>query len=127
MLHAPCSMPRVKRGTTANKRRKNVLKHAKGFMWGGKNKYRQAKERLLHAWSFQFNDRRKKKGLIRRVWQIKIGAATRLHDMSYSRFINGLIKSNIEIDRKILSNLAESNPEIFKQILDISRAHTSSK
>ena len=115
-------MPRVKRGTTANKRRKNLLKHAKGFMWGRKNKYRAAKEALLHAWTFQFNDRRKKKGHFRRLWQIQIGAATREQGLPYNRFIDGLKKSNIEIDRKILSDVARNNPEIFKKIVEISQS-----
>lgn len=114
-------MPRVKRGTTANKRRKNLLKHAKGFMWGRKSKYRQAKEALLHAWTFQFNDRRKKKGNFRRLWQIRIGAASRLNGLSYNKFIAGLKKSNIALDRKILSDLAASEPELFKRIVDVSQ------
>ena len=114
-------MPRVKRGTTANKRRKNLLKHAKGFTWGGSTKYRQAKERLLHAWSFQFNDRRKKKGQFRRLWQIQISAATKQNGLSYSKFINNLKGSNIELDRKILSDLAQNEPEIFKKLIDLSR------
>ena len=111
-------MPRVKRGTTANKRRKNLMKHTKGFMWGRKNKYRQAKEALLHAWSFQFNDRRKKKGNFRRLWQIQIGAATRAEGLPYNKFIAGLKKHKIELDRKILSDLAQTEPEIFKKIMD---------
>lgn len=111
-------MPRVKRGTTANKRRKNLLKHTKGFMWGRKNKYRQAKEALLHAWTFQFNDRRKKKGNFRRLWQIQIGAATRSEGLPYNKFIAGLKKHNIELDRKILSELAQSEPEIFQKIIN---------
>ncbi len=115
-------MPRVKRGTTAHKRRKNVLKDAKGFMWTRHSKFRQAKEALLHAWSFQFNDRRKKKGVFRRLWQIRIGAATRLNDIPYNVFIHGLKTHNIEVDRKILSDLVEHNPEVFKQILDLSQA-----
>jgi len=115
-------MPRVKRGTTAHKRRKNLLKHAKGFMWGRKNKYRLAKEALLHAWSHQFNDRRKKKGITRRVWQIQINAATRQHDLPYNKFINGLKKSNIDIDRKILSDLAQNNPDVFKKLVDTSKS-----
>ncbi|MBI2063916.1 MAG: 50S ribosomal protein L20 [Candidatus Yanofskybacteria bacterium] len=114
-------MPRVKRGTTANKRRKNLLKHAKGFMWGRKTKYRAAKEALLHAWTFQFNDRRKKKGQFRRLWQIQIGAATQQNGLSYSKFINGLKKSSIELDRKILSDLAQHEPEIFKKIVEMSQ------
>jgi large subunit ribosomal protein L20 len=113
-------MPRVKRGTTANKRRKNLLKHAKGFMWTRKSKYRQAKEALLHAWSHQFNDRRKKKGYARRLWQIQIGAATKQNNLSYNKFIAGLKKTNIELDRKILAGLAQTNPEIFKKIIQIS-------
>ena len=116
-------MPRVKRGTTASKRRKNLLKHAKGFMWGRKTKYRAAKEALLHAWTFQFNDRRKKKGYARRLWQIQIGAATRLNGLPYNKFINGLIKSKIELDRKILSDLAQHEPEIFKKLVEISQHH----
>src|SRR6185369_4502528 len=114
-------MPRVKRGTTANKRRKNLLKHTKGFMWGRKTKYRQAKEALLHAWTFQFNDRRKKKGNFRRLWQIHIGAATRAQGLPYNKFIAGLKKNKIDLDRKILSDLAQSEPEVFQQILDTVR------
>lgn len=91
-------------------------------MWTGSTKYRQAKERLLHAWKFQFNDRRKKKGLARRLWQIQIGAATKMEGLSYNKFINGLKKSNIDIDRKILSGLAQKEPEIFKKLVDISRS-----
>ncbi len=114
-------MPRVKRGTTANKRRKNLLKHTKGFMWGRKNKYRQAKEALLHAWTFQFNDRRKKKGNFRRLWQIQIGAATRADGLPYNKFIAGLKKHKIDLDRKVLSDLAQTEPEIFKKIMDTVR------
>ena len=94
-----------------------MLKHAKGFMWTRKSKYRQAKEALLHAWSFQFADRKKKKRDFRRLWQIKINAAARENGVSYSKFINQLMKQNIELDRKILADLAENHPEIFKQLV----------
>jgi len=114
-------MPRVKRGVQASKRRKNLLKHAKGFMWGRKSKYRAAKEALLHAWSFQFKDRRKKKGYARRLWQIKIGAGAVQNGMSYSKFINGLKRAHIELDRKILSDLAANHPEVFAKIVDAAR------
>ncbi len=110
-------MPRVKRGVIANARRKRLLKHAKGFMWTRKSKYRQAKEALLHAWSFQFADRKKKKRDFRRLWQVKINAAARENGLSYSKFINELKKQNIELDRKILADLAENHPDIFKQLL----------
>ncbi|MEK7582350.1 MAG: 50S ribosomal protein L20 [Patescibacteria group bacterium] len=110
-------MTRVKRGTIANARRKRVLKHTKGFMWTRKSKFRQAKEALLHAWSFQFADRKKKKRNFRRLWQIKINAAARQEGISYSKLIAQFKKANIELDRKILADLAEHNPTIFKQIV----------
>ncbi|MBI2674194.1 MAG: 50S ribosomal protein L20 [Candidatus Yanofskybacteria bacterium] len=110
-------MPRVKRGVQANARRKRLLKHTKGFMWTRKSKYRQAKEGLLHAWSFQFADRKKKKRNFRRLWQIKINAAARDNGLTYSKLINQLKKADIELDRKILSDLAANNPEIFKKIV----------
>jgi len=110
-------MARVKRGTIANKRRKNILKNTKGYMWTRSTKVRQAKEALLHAWTHQFNDRRKKKGNFRRLWQIQIGAATREAGLSYSKFINGLKKAHIDIDRKILSLLAQKQPAVFAAIV----------
>lgn len=110
-------MPRVKRGKTAHKRRKNILKHAKGYRWTRQSKYRQAKEALLHAWSFQFADRKKKKRDFRRLWQIKIGAGARLNHLSYSQLIHHLKKAQIELDRKILADLAVNEPDIFKEII----------
>lgn len=110
-------MPRVKRGTIQHKRRERLLKHTKGFMWTRKSKYRQAKEALLHAWSFQFADRKKKKRNFRRLWQIKINAAARENGTTYSKLINKLLKANIELDRKILADLAEHEPAVFKQII----------
>lgn len=110
-------MPRVKRGTIQHKRRERLLKQTKGFLWTRKSKYRQAKEALLHAWSFQFADRKKNKRNFRRLWQIKINAAARDNGLSYSKLINKLKKANIELDRKILANLAEHEPDVFKQIL----------
>ncbi len=86
-------------------------------MWTRSTKYRQAKEGLLHAWSFKFADRKKKKRNFRRLWQIKINAAARENGMSYSQLINRLTKAKVELDRKILAELAEHEPEIFKKIL----------
>jgi large subunit ribosomal protein L20 len=111
-------MTRVKRGTIANKRRKNWLKHAKGFKWGRKNKFRLAKDALKHAWTRAYIDRKGKKRDFRALWNIKINAACRKEGITYSRFINALKKANIEIDRKILADLAANNPEVFKKILD---------
>ncbi len=111
-------MVRVKRGKAAHKRRKNVLKETKGFRWGRKSKYRQAKEALAHALTYAYRDRRTKKRAFRRLWQIQINAACRELKISYSKFIAGLKKNNIEIDRKILADLAKSKSEIFHKIVE---------
>jgi len=110
-------MPRVKRGTIANKRRKKLLKEAKGFKWGRKSKYRLAKEALMHAWSYQYRDRRNKKRDRRRLWQVQINAALMKYNISYSKFMGQLKKKEIQIDRKILSQLANEKPKIFEEIV----------
>jgi len=111
-------MVRVKRGKMAQKRRRHVLKYAKGFRWGRKAKYRAAKEALYHAWEYAYRDRRTKKRDFRALWQIQINAACRQLGLSYSKFISGLKKNKIEINRKILANLAQNHPEIFKKIVE---------
>jgi large subunit ribosomal protein L20 len=110
-------MPRVKRGTIANKRRRNVLKNTKGFRWSRKSKERAAKEALLHAWTHAFRGRKEKKRNYRTLWNVKIGAAVREQGISYSRFIDALKKAKIELDRKVLADLAENEPEVFKQVV----------
>lgn len=111
-------MTRVKRGTTSLKRRRKILRQTKGFKWGRKSKERAAKEALLHAGAHAYYDRRKKKGVFRRLWQIKINAASRKHGISYSKFIDGLKKADIQLDRKILADLAENQPEVFEKIVE---------
>lgn len=111
-------MVRVKRGKTAHKRRKKVLKHAKGFRWGRKSKYKLAKDALKHAWSYSYRDRRTKKRDFRRLWQTKISAAAKKQGISYNKIINGLKKKHIEIDRKILAELIEKHPKIFEKIIE---------
>ncbi len=111
-------MVRVKRGKAAHKRRKKVLKKTKGFRWGRKSKYKAAKEALLHAGKYAFRDRRTKKRNFRRLWQTQINAACKQQGLSYSKFIHGLKKSKIELDRKALANLAKNNPDIFKKIVE---------
>ncbi len=113
-------MPRVKRSVQAKKKRRKLLKYAKGFKWTRKSNYRQAKEALLHAWTFQLADRKKKKRNFRRLWQIQINAAAHQNGLSYSKFIAGLKKNNIELDRKILADLAQHDPEVFKNIVELS-------
>lgn len=110
-------MPRVKRGTIANKRRAKVLKRTKGFRWGRKSKERTAKEALLHAESRAFRGRKEKKRVYRQLWSVKINAAVREEGMTYSKFIAALKKANVQIDRKILANLAEHEPAVFKKIV----------
>lgn len=110
-------MPRVKRGTIAHKRRKRLLKQAKGFKWGRKNKYRAAKEALMHAWTYAYRDRKVRKREFRALWQIRINAAARQEGLSYNKFIDALKKNNIGLDRKILAQLAVNQPEAFKEIV----------
>jgi large subunit ribosomal protein L20 len=111
-------MSRVKRGTIAHKRRKHILEHAKGFRWGRKSKYRLAKDALYHGWSYAYRDRRNKKRNFRALWQIQINAACRENNLSYSKFIFGLKKKKIDLDRKILAGLAQSHPDIFKKVVE---------
>jgi large subunit ribosomal protein L20 len=115
-------MPRVKRGTIANKHRRNVLKHAKGFKWGRKSKERAAKEALLHAWSHAFRGRKEKKRTFRQLWTVKINAAVRPEGMNYSNFIAALKKAKIKLDRKVLADLAEHEPEVFKKVVAATKA-----
>jgi len=111
-------MPRVKRGTISVKRREKTLKYTKGFKWGRKSKVRAAKEALLHAWTHAYRDRRVKKRTARALWQIRLNAAVRQYGLNYSKFINGLKKANIELDRKVLSQIAREHPEVFKIIVE---------
>lgn len=111
-------MARVKRGKTAQKRRKHLIKHAKGFRWGRKKKYRLAKPAMMKAWQYAYRDRRAKKRDFRALWQTQINAACRQLGLSYSEFINGLKKNRIELDRKILANLAKNHPQIFEKIVE---------
>jgi len=111
-------MVRVKRGKTAHKKRKRLLKQAKGFRWGRKSKYRLAKEALYKAWGYAYRDRRNKKRNFRRLWQTQISAASQEQGLSYSKFIHLLKKSKIELDRKILSKIAKEYPQIFKKIVE---------
>jgi len=111
-------MTRVKRGVQKRARKKKIIKLAKGFKWRRKSTYRAAKDALRHAWTYAYRDRRTKKRNFRNLWNIKINAICRENGIPYSRFINAIKKSGIEVDRKILSQLAEKHPEIFKKIID---------
>lgn len=111
-------MPRVKRGTSHVKSRKNLLKKVKGYKWGRKNLIKQAKTAVLKAGAHAFTDRRKKKRNARALWQIKISAFAKEQDLSYSRLIALLKKNNIELDRKILADLAVNNKKVLAKIIE---------
>ncbi len=110
-------MPRVKRAKIHLKKRRKIRKATKGYKWGRKSSVRLGKTAILKAGEHALHDRRKKKGDFRKLWQIRINAAAREHGLSYSKFINGLKNKNIEIDRKILADLAVNNPKIFAEIV----------
>ncbi|MBU1037052.1 50S ribosomal protein L20 [Patescibacteria group bacterium] len=110
-------MPRVKRGRAHIKRRKNILKQAKGYKWGRKKKIKLAKPAIKKAGVYAYRDRRTKKRLRRRLWQIQLNAAVRAHGLSYSKFIHGLKTKKIELDRKILAELAQNHPQVFENIV----------
>lgn len=110
-------MTRVKRGVLKTKTRRNLLKQAKGYRFGRSKKEANAMEAMMHAGAYAFAHRRDKKGDMRNLWNVKINAAVRPEGLSYSRFIDALKKKNIAVDRKILANLAEFNPETFKRMV----------
>lgn len=111
-------MARVKRGTQRTKKRRKLLNSAKGFMWGRKNLTRLAKTATTKAGARAFVGRKNKKRDMRGLWQIKINAASRQLGMSYSRFINALKQANVELDRKVLADLAVNNRRVFKSIFE---------
>ncbi|MEE3712522.1 50S ribosomal protein L20 [Campylobacter sp. CLAX-7218-21] len=110
-------MARVKTGVVRRRRHKKVLKLARGFYSARHKHFRKAKEQLERSLVYAYRDRRTKKRDFRRLWIIRINAACRLNDISYSRFINGLKKANIELDRKVLANLAMNDAAAFASIV----------
>lgn len=110
-------MPRVKRGKTHLKRRKSVLKKAKGYKWGRKSKLRLAKTAVTKAGVYAYRDRRVKKREFRRLWNIKLNAALRQHGTTYSKFMGQLKTAQIELDRKILADFAVHHPKLFETIV----------
>lgn len=111
-------MPRVKRGTIAAKRRKNVLKDAKGYKWRRKSTYRAAKEAVIKAGKYAYRDRRAKKRTFRALWILRLNNALRELGMKYSTFIKLLNDKKIELDRKVLSQLAAENPDVFAKFVE---------
>ena len=110
-------MPRVKTGVVRRRRHKKVLKAARGFFSGRRKHFRKAKEQLERSLVYAFRDRRQKKRDIRKLWIVRINAACRLNDINYSRFMNGLKITNIELDRKILADMAMNDSAAFASLV----------
>lgn len=108
---------RVKTGVVRRRRHKKILKLARGFYSGRRKHFRKAKEQLERSLCYAFRDRKRKKRDFRRLWIVRINAACRINNISYSKFIYGLKLANIELDRKILADMAVQNPSAFSQIV----------
>ena len=114
-------MSRVTRGTTRVRRRKKILRSAKGY-WGTKSKlHRSAKEQVLRSLAFSYRDRRQKKRVFRRLWVTRIGAAARQNGLSYSQFIHGLRVAGLDLNRKMLADIAVRDSEAFKKLAETAR------
>lgn len=118
-------MARVKRSVQARRRHKKVLKAARGYYGARSRTYKVAKQAVTKAGQYAYRDRRQRKRQFRRLWIVRINAGARLHGLSYSRFINGLKKANVEIDRKVLSDLAIFNSDAFAKLADMAKAALS--
>ena len=115
-------MPRVKRGVVAHRRHKKILKQAKGYYGARSRVFRVAKQAVTKAGQYAYRDRRQRKRQFRALWIARINAAARLHDLSYSRFINGLKKAEIDLDRKVLADIAVHDPAAFGAIAEQAKA-----
>ncbi len=118
-------MPRVKRGVAARKRRNRVLHEAKGY-YGARNRlFKTAREAVERAWRYAYRDRKQRKRVFRALWISRINAAAREHDLSYSRMIHGLKLAGVEVDRKILAQLAVSDPKAFGELADLAKSQAA--
>ncbi len=120
-------MARVKGGTVARTRRKKTLKAAKGYFGSKHRLYKTAKEQLLHSGTYAYRDRKRKKRDFRKLWITRINAACRENNISYSKFMNGLTKAELSVNRKMLSEIAISNPDTFKDLVEISKSALEGK
>lgn len=114
-------MARVKRGTQARQRRRRILERAKGYRQARSRRHKQAKEAVHHAERYAWRDRRQRKRDFRKLWITRINAAAREEGMSYSRFIHGLRAADVDIDRKILADLAVTDPEVFADLVGLAK------
>jgi large subunit ribosomal protein L20 len=109
---------RVKAGTVTRKRHKKILKMAEGYRGAASRRFKVANEAVMHALKYSYINRREKKREYRKLWIVRINALSRQYDLSYSRFINGLKLANVEIDRKILADMAVNDPRTFEQLVN---------
>ena len=115
-------MSRVKRGLTAHARHKKILNMAKGYRGRNKNVFRVAVEKVEKGLQYAYRDRKAKKRSFRALWIQRINAATRIHNMTYSRFISGLVKAGVELDRKVLADIALKEPQAFAKLVETAQA-----
>ena len=115
-------MARVKRAVNAHKKRRSTLEAASGYRGQRSRLYRKAKEQLLHSATYSYNDRKDRKGDFRKLWIARINAAARANDMTYNRFIQGLRLAEVDVDRKVLADLAVTDPEAFTVLVEVARA-----
>jgi large subunit ribosomal protein L20 len=114
-------MPRVKRGVHGKKRRREILDRAKGYRGARSRRYRVAREQVMHSGQYAYRDRRDRKGQFRRLWIVRISAAARQNGMSYSAFIRGLRVADVELDRKVLADIAARDPQGFAGLVEVAR------
>ena len=120
-------MTRIKRGVTKRRRHKNVLKMTKGHQGVRHSLYRRAHESLIHALQYSYAHRKKKKGDMRRLWSVRINAAARANDLSYSKLIHGLKLAGVEVNRKMLADVAVRDPQGFAQIVTVAKEELVAK
>ena len=114
-------MARVKRSVNAAKKRRTTLERASGYRWQRSRLYRKAKEQVTHSMVYSYRDRKARKGDFRRLWITRINAATRQHGLTYNRFVQGLRHAEVEVDRKVLADLAVNDPTAFAALVEVAR------
>ncbi|MEW6296998.1 MAG: 50S ribosomal protein L20 [Thermodesulfobacteriota bacterium] len=118
-------MPRAKRGFKARRRRKKIMKLAKGYTGGRRRQYRQARETVERGLCYAYRDRRVRKRQFRRLWITRINAAARLNGINYNQFVHGLTRARVAIDRKMLAALAVHDPKAFAAVVDVAKQHVA--
>ena len=118
-------MPRVKRGVAARKRRNRILEQAKGYYGARSKLLKTAREAVEHGWRYAYRDRKQKKRTFRALWITRINAAARENGLSYSKLINGLKSANVEVDRKILAQLAVTDPKAFGELAELAKSQSA--